>query len=201
MPNSNCAVTASPYRTPLLFYLAFNNMVESHSKSWKHLTDKIKQKYMHIGLIVLLIVVYLRIPLLFRCTASGETCNHSHSITNMNLTIIRSFLVTLIALQVMIICEMNIVPTLTSIGVAMAALSYVFIDQLKDLITGMTLLYSNNIRLGEMVQLQIGYAKSFSEPMQVTDFYTTVLACREENDNIIRYIPYRQIIQYRKITQ
>tara|TARA_Y100000996_G_C22066346_1_gene455446 strand:- start:79 stop:435 length:357 start_codon:yes stop_codon:yes gene_type:complete len=118
----------------------------------------------------------------------------------MNLTIIRSFLVTLIALQVMIICEMNIAPTLTSIGVAMAALSYVFIDQLKDVITGMMLLYSNNIKLGEMVQLQIGYAKSLSEPMQVTDFYTTVLACREKEDNMVRYIPYRQIIQYRKVT-
>ena len=178
-------------------------MVESRNatKFWENLTDKIKQKHMHIGLIVLLIVVYFTIPSFFRCTASGETCSHSRSITNMNLTIVRSFLVTLIALQVMIICDMNIAPTLASIGVAMAALGYAFVDQLKDVMTGMMLLYRNNIKLGEMVQLQIGYAKSLSEPMRVTDFYTTVLVCQEGNDNMVRHIPYRQIIQYRKITQ
>lgn len=177
-------------------------MVASHNVKtfWENLTDKMKHKHVHIGLIVVLIILYFAIPSYFSCTGSKEMCSHSRSITNMNLTFFRSFIVTFIALQVMVICDMNIGPTLASIGVAMAALGYIFVDQLKDVITGMLLLYSNNINLGDMVQLQVGYASTLSAPMQITDFYTTTLVCREEN-NMFRYIPYRRIVQYRKVTQ
>lgn len=132
-------------------------------------------------------------------TAADEMCRHENGLRVSEITsfCIRIFFMGAIAAQVLKLMNVSLFPTIAGLSVVLATGGYMFSNQLFNFITGMTLLLSQDIAVGDTVVLHLT-ARDETGPVTVENFRTFHLECISQPKQTRMFVPYTNILRIEK---
>lgn len=147
-----------------------------------------------LGLLVLTLVMTIFYWSYTPCTNQGELCRHQNGMKVSEITTfcLRVFFVMAIVAQVLKLLNVSLFPTIAGLGVVLATCGYMFNHQLFDFVSGMTLLLSQDISIGDTVELHLS-SRDETGRVVVQNFRTFHLECWSPSKRVRMFVPYSKI--------
>ena len=132
------------------------------------------------------------------------TCRAENGMLVSEITqiFIRVVLIVIICLQLLSMGKIPIIPLMGTIAVSAAAIGYVFMHQLHDFISGMLLMLSGNVEIGDSVVLDVAFVGKPSLSVVIQNFrplYLEVVYQDKAENAVSMFVYYSKILQIQKL--